>query len=481
MFFYRRAELGAYTPHELCIEMSPDHALVDATKKRIDPIPAATLSTFAHEYFHYLQNVSTVSGFAGYHATQQLLALFSATIDKSGRSLGSVRLAADKKRRLAQIQTYLALLEGEGGPEGVVLRSVKRVAAKRRELSFGQGVARLSKVTLTCEIENKFGVREDRRLLLGLYMIEEGLAFEIDRIVAGIDGRPVDLDAAPSFPYLVLRMLGEHLAAGIERRDLIACGVLALLTNDPARAIVEELRDLGRRRAQGASRQEALAAVENATREARVESIKTIVKDLDGLRKMHAKRGAAAAAMVRVAEIFGDLLQRRLEDPLWDIRPLVGDEINQAALTTLLAAVEPCLVLQRLPDDAGVPDDGDRPEHDLMLAFGKPGAATREMTERAVPVLQCQVHYVAAHLSEEKFIASHDVKLEGAACPFYRSCTLQLRRDHPVTCKRAPWEIYESSGENTCWYGAGVAGTIGTVKLAPEPHPSSDAPERTDS
>src|SRR5262245_60682461 len=100
MFLHRRAELGAYTPHEFCIEMSAKHALVDPTGKPVEPIPADTFSTFIHEYIHYLQNVSTMSGFTGYHATQQLLALFSATIDRTGRSGGSARLSPKQKERL---------------------------------------------------------------------------------------------------------------------------------------------------------------------------------------------------------------------------------------------------------------------------------------------------------------------------------------------------------------------------------------------
>jgi hypothetical protein len=469
MFLHRHAELGAYTPHEFCIEMSADHPLVDETGTRVDPIPAETLSTFVHEYFHYLQNVSTVSGFAGYHATQQLLALFSATVDKSGRSAGSACFDSTQNDKLAQIRVYLDLLEGDEGPDDVALESVRKVDAHRRTLPFGSGVAFLSEVTLTCDVQNSYGEHRDELVLLGLCIIEEGLAFEIDRIVAGIDGQPVDLDAALSFAYLVLRMLGEHLAPGIDRRDLIACGVLALLTNDPAGILIKEIRDFGQRRAQGASRQDALAAVEEATRESRVESINIILKDVEGLKKMHAERGMAATAMERVGEIFGVLLQQRLEDPLWDVRPFIADELDQQALTNLLESVEPCLVRQRLPDNEDDPEDEDRPEHDLMLAFGKPGEATREMTKHAVPVLQCQVHYVTTHLPEDEFIASRDVEPEEAACPFYRSCRLQLRRDHAKTCKDAPWEIYERSVDNTCWYGAGVAATIGTAVVEPEP------------
>ncbi|MFO0757035.1 MAG: hypothetical protein U0359_11125 [Byssovorax sp.] len=456
--------------------MSADHALVDQSKQRIDPLSAETLSTFFHEYFHYLQNISTVSGFAGYHATQQLLALFSRTIDKSGLSQGSARLDATGKQRLHQIASYLDLLEGDEGPERVVLESVKGVDQRSRELPFGNGVARLSEVTLRCEVETNQGVRQEVNLRLGLYAIEEGLAFEIDRIVAGIDGQAVDHDAAPAFPYLVLRHLGEHLAPGIERRDLIACGLLSLLCNDPARAIVDGLRDFGQRRSQSASRDDALAAVELALREARVDNIKLILEDIKGLKKMHASRGIAASAMDRVGELFSVLLSRGLEDPFWDVRPFLSDNLDQNTLTQLLHTVDPCIVIQRLHNNEEDINDSDRPEHDLMLAFGTPGQATREVTKRAIPVLQCQVHYVSVHLASDEFIPSDKVGgTPEAACPFYSSCTLQLRRDHAEVCKGSPWEIYALSQKETCWYGAAVAGTLGTVKLASEPTPSPGA------
>jgi len=463
MFLRRHVELGAYMPHELCIEMSADRALVDASGNRVEPTPVETLSTFVHEYFHYLQNISTVSGFAAYHATQQLLAIFSHTVGATGESGGSGRLSAELVRRLRELADYLDLLEGDAGPEHDVLESIVQVAAQRRELPFGNGVSRLSEVTVVCEVQTAQGPPERRSLQLGLCVIEEGLAYEIDRIVATADGE-VPGGNAPTFPYFVLRRLGEHLAPGIDRFTLLACGVLSLLTNDPAGALVDALRDLGERHRQGAAISDAFAQVEEALRAPRTGAINTILEDVEGLRRMHARRGAAEDAMNHVCDIFSSLLARRLDDPLWDVRPFAA-QLDKRRLTELLHSVEPCLVLQRLPDDDDDPDDGDRPQHDLMLAFGKVGEAAKEMTRRALPVLQCQLHYVDVHLDRDEFVPSAEVSPKHAGCPFYRSCTLQLRRDHADVCKRSPWKIYGLSAKETCWYGAAVAATLGTVRL----------------
>lgn len=470
MFRRRHIELGSYSPHELCIEMSAEHALVDVNGNRVDP-PAETLSTFVHEYFHYLQNVSTVSGFAGYHAMQQLLALFSHTVDGSGKSAGSSTLGGENIRRLRELVGYLDFLDGDAGPENAELKRVTNAKKTERELPFGKGVARLSEVTVECEVQTAEGSTERRKLQLGLCAIEEGLAYEIDRVVATVDGGSASQNA-PSFPYLILRCLGEYFSPGIDRYSLVACGVLSLLTNDPAGALVDALRDLGERRSQGAEASEALAHVQESLRESRVRAISAVLEDVEGLRKMHAKRGVAEGAMEHVTGTFSSLLIRRLEDPLWDVRPFAGAGLDHGGLTALLHGVEPCLVIQRLPDKDDHPDDSDRPQHDFMLAFGKPGEASKNMTRRMVPVLQCQLHYVDVHLDGDEFVPSSEVSQDDATCPFYRSCTLQLRRDHAQACKQSPWRIYGLSKEKTCWYGAAVAATLGTVKVAPSDPPA---------
>jgi hypothetical protein len=474
MFLRRNAPadedlLGSYFSHEFCIELTANTPLVDAHGHRINPLPAETLSTFGHEYYHYLQNISTVSGFAGYHATQQLLAIFSHTIDRSGSSSGSSQLSHDKRRLVAEIVAYLDLLEGEGGPEEVrSLLAVRSFDLKSQSIPFGAGTATLSELTVVCEVEANDGSRSNVDYCLGTYAIEEGLAFEIDRIIAGVDGHVVNQDDAPAFPYFALRRLAEHIAPdGIERAAVIACGVLALLCTDPARALIDGLRDFAVRRRASASVVDALRAVEEALRETRVGAIETILSDIEGLKGMHARRGLTDNAMTRIGDLFSTLLRRRLRDPFWDIRPFSLQTVNHDELTKLLHTVEPCLVLQGMPEVKDDPLGADRPEHDIMIAFGATGVAAEEMARHSLPVLQCQVHYVSAHLSDDDFIPSDEVDEGRACCPFYRACGLQLRRDYADVCKRSPWRILERSHGDTCWYGAAVASTLGEVMDAP--------------
>jgi hypothetical protein len=474
MFRRRHSELGAYAAHEFCIEMSAQHALIDAHRRRIDPLNADTWSTFTHEYFHYLQNVSTVTGFAGYHAHQQLLAHFSATIERNGESAGSAKLAPGEQTRLRNLLAYIQLLEGDGHLP-LALESVKEVEVDKREFALGEGIAKLSAVHLLCDVETGTGQKREEGFQFGLYAMEEGLAFEIDRIVAGMDGAKVDEEAAPGFPYLVLRFLGKHLAPRIERRDLIVCGVLALLTNDPGAALIDGLKDFHSRRSNGQSAETALRAVDRALRPARHGCINQILTDLQGLKRMYSDRGTSELAMSRLVDIFEVLLKRRIQDPVWDIRPFLAPAIDHAAFSSLLSTTLPCLIIQKLPDDPTNPTDADKPQHDVMIAFGNSAVETTTANRRALPVLQCHIHYVRAHIGNGEFLPSSKIVGDDATCPFYRSCTLQLRVDHGQLCKEAPWRIYAVSEENTCWYGAAVAGTLGTVRLAPDP----PGPERS--
>ena len=481
MFLRRNAPtdedvLGSYFSHEFCIELAHDKRLVDAAGRPIDPLPAETLAVFGHEYFHYLQNISTVSGFAGYHATQQLLAIFSKTIDRSGRSRGSVALEDDDQRRVAEIVDYLDAVEGEGAPEAIddpdevaSLVSVREPELHQRVLPMGGGDVTLSELVVTCSVRMVDGAQRDVDYRLGILAIEEGMAFEIDRILAGVDGAVVDQDAAPPFPYFALRRLAEHLnPGGVERAAVIACAVLALLANDAARALHDGLRDLGQRRQRGEPLQDALRAVEEALRPHREGCIRTILQDIEGLKAMHAGRGLSDTAMARAGQLFGTLLTRRLRDPFWDVRPFSRNDVDNGQLTRLLRTAEPCLVIQRNPDDQTQPADADRPLHDWLLASGAGGDEEKAFARNALPVLQCQVHYVRAHLEGDVLVPSGQVPEDDATCPFYRACSLQLRRDHPDVCKRSPWRILEQSPDETCWYGAAVAGTLGEVKLAPD-------------
>jgi hypothetical protein len=67
---------GSYHPDRYFIEMNVD--------------PANNTGTYIHEYWHYLQNISTLHGIKSFLVTQQLLARFSCTMRRDGTSAGDV-------------------------------------------------------------------------------------------------------------------------------------------------------------------------------------------------------------------------------------------------------------------------------------------------------------------------------------------------------------------------------------------------------
>jgi hypothetical protein len=68
---------------------------------------------FVHEYWHYLQNISTLHGLKSFEVTQQLVPLFSATMNADGTSRGSDGLSDAQKERIVRFLTYRATLDGE--------------------------------------------------------------------------------------------------------------------------------------------------------------------------------------------------------------------------------------------------------------------------------------------------------------------------------------------------------------------------------
>ena len=96
------------------------------------------LSIFVHEYWHYLHNITTVSGFKSFAFTQHLLYLFSETIqnNRNGTSNGNADLSGAEAADLAALIGSQLVMEGHAGPMGFesdwdVTSSVKDLEEKK--------------------------------------------------------------------------------------------------------------------------------------------------------------------------------------------------------------------------------------------------------------------------------------------------------------------------------------------------------------
>lgn len=461
----RAGDAGGYYPNQFMIELDRDHALLNRDGTLRAYVAGSANFVFIHEYVHYLENISTASGFKSLLIWESVLAIFSHTLDaEAGESGGSARLDPADQDRLRQLVTYSDLCNGDDVPAD--LRAVPDdafddlevlgVDAETLSVSLPNGTGEVTGVNLRCNVTFKDRPATEVEFILGATAIEEGLAYEIDRMVEGVE------DPAVPFPYRVLREYAAKAGPnGLPRIVLAACAALALQTVDPPRAIInmfDHLSDLVERSdravAAGGVAIPWAAIVDElveATRSQREQLPPVVLQDLRRLIEMHAGRGAAERAMRGLAELFSRLLDRRVRDPLFELRPFQTNRVERTALARVLGNVLPCDVLQ---ENAPVQEGGDEEfERDWLLRWGEAGENDAALD--GVRLLQCQLDFVIAHVSNASTLTpTHAIR--GHACPFHTCCPLALRREHTSTCGERPWEITRFGMNDRCWYGMAV-------------------------
>lgn len=207
---------GAYHPDRYFIEMSVN--------------PADNAATYTHEYWHYLQNITTLHGIKSFLATQQLLARFSATMRKDGTSEGDCDFSEDDLERLGFWSGWRPLYEGDVGPQDADI-SAKVVSIAGKATTFD--------VLWTQRKKQK-----QITFTLGAHAIKESVAHIVHRRVATLVGEPQP--NAPVFPYAVLELVVAHLVPDqqLDPIAVAAIGTLALLCRDPGLAVEPLVKSL---------------------------------------------------------------------------------------------------------------------------------------------------------------------------------------------------------------------------------------------
>jgi hypothetical protein len=315
----------------------------------------------------------------------------------------------------------------------------------------------LGRVRLGVRAHLNDGSVSEADLLFGQLCIEEGIAYEIDRMVAGGGPGIPAADNAPPFPYLVLRALAltrSHVA--LHRIDVVALATLSLLTTDPATNFLAMLDDFSTRRTAG----ETATQAHDGIRPHSEEAIGLILDhDLPSIVAQYQGRGLIQYAVEYLADRYESLLRRRLVDPFFDIRPFAHNSFDRPSLERLFRESLPCDTIQSLPGDEHVLT------RDLLVTFGAPPERWARLGYRPADflrTLECQVDYVFAHLDHDGFLSSTDAE---SCCPFYTVCGLPLRRGHPDICRESPWRAFDPGSPRHCWYGTAVASTLGVVTV----------------
>lgn len=469
-FHPRRAvRFGSQKTSRFVITLSPSYPVFNRDSTP-NPSPSTkVLAGFVHEYIHYVQNVSTVSGARSYVVFQSILALFARTLVRSGESLGDVALDPQTRRDLQSLFELLVHWEGHSdlrpvpisAPDSIVVRGYTAAPwTTRRKKGDVSG----TDIHLDCHVRCENGHSNCLEYRFGLAAIEEGMSYEIDRMVeTGRTHLPSRRRDVPVFPYLVLRAFGEHLFGGpVDTALLLYCASVALASADPPRAFIGAVKLI---RTMKGSLDDTSDVAKELGRcfDAKRSWVTDIVEaDLDSVISDYHDRGLAETGARRLRDLLVGFIRRRETDPFFELRPFVNGRVDNALLTKVLYQSVPGDVLQELPCK---PERASAPMRDVLVGFGpslvKGGGWDQSTLLR---VLELQIDFFLAHCRGHGFIPTKDVL--NRTCPFYTACPFALRQKRAGICRTRPWLRYRNSP--TCWYGAAVAATIGSLATTQE-------------
>ena len=117
----RHSAEGAYYPDAFSIRIESDPPLIDPATLVMRTDDAEDFSTFVHEYWHYLQNLTTIAGFSSFELFHDLASRFHETLvpHGDGTSVGSDGLDPPHLQAVDEIVELMIARRGEDCPDGI--------------------------------------------------------------------------------------------------------------------------------------------------------------------------------------------------------------------------------------------------------------------------------------------------------------------------------------------------------------------------
>lgn len=447
-------KLGTYRVHSLFTRITSEG---DLDPDIGDPLPGA-VALHAHEYTHYIHNLSTVAGLDALLACFWLVAPFVRGTDERGFFTASEGL--DNGDELTS--AFKVMNSARGSVIGIP-KDENFQWPKITEWCFG--AVRSESVTLSHSTEGEIGkiqvssipitakhIRgEPLELVLspGLDFLSEGIAYEIEREqrrAPTLSEQALD-SQTPSYPYLAYRPLVEHLVGhSTTPQERILIGNLALMTNAPAQAFFSLCAaiKIDKDRADGLSTEQ--DKLGNLIYQDFIKHLSNPNFSYTGQLKVIL---AGSAELSEGLEIYCKLIDKGLQqrtktfmlEQMLIQKKLSSDEFRNFTLN----------VLERLVCQEKV--DGDSVIDWIAPLNGVIAEVPEDVLQR-LSVLQTSIHYLQQHFTMDGRLGS-TAELRESACPFAGACQAQKQYDHPEDCGRKPWNVSVDGGKKVCWYEAG--------------------------
>lgn len=445
--------LGTYRVHSLFTRISSEG---DLEPEGEEPFKYA-VALHAHEFTHYLHNLTTIAGVDSLTACFWLVVPFVRNADEHGYFTAPEGIEEDENLKLA----FKAMNCTRGTVE-LASNSLDGKWPVITEWEFGKpvedfvslthsvygNIGNIPVCTLRVIAKSKAGAPIEMSLRPGLDFISEGVAYEIEREqcrLVGISGRDLD-SQTPSYPYLTYRPLVEHFVGReTTAEERIRIGSAALLTFTPSASLFLLCSAMRQdfERADGEQ-----TVFERATNYL-VQQFQNYRArpDLSPMVQIREIMGGSEDLRKGV-EVYGRLLDKgldlRVRQPMMELS-LIKQAIAPSDFNQVASELLEHLVCQ---EKVGLP-------HHISW-IGAPGSIAEISDEelQRLSVLQTSIHYLQQHFTKDGRLGN-TADLPDAACPFEGACPIQANSSHPEMCSKKPWQVSAAGGKGVCWYEAG--------------------------
>lgn len=443
--------LGTYRMHSLFTRITSSGDLDVAECDRFK----FAVALHAHEYTHYLHNLTTRAGLDALTPCFWLIPYFVRNTDEFGRFTapndndedGYVSLAFNIMRSCRGAVDMV--------PKGDKIKRQRIVEWVINDPQFemielnhdGKRVGSFDKCTVKIIAKSHNSQSTEINLTPGLDFISEGVAYEVEREqcrLAGIEEKDLD-SQTPSYPYLAYRPLVDHFVGrettSIER---IAIGNYALMSNSPSTYFFELCFTLTKG---------GLAGDENSKEFFELtKEIKANFKKIksDSITSQIKNNVKGSGWLFKGANLYSSLIERgmalRSQWPLMEL----------AFIQKKLTPNEFRLITSNLLDHV-VCQEKVEPPHKIEWVGSKRNdlISASDSDLQYLGVLQSSIHYLQQHFTNEGRLGD-TAEMPDSACPFDGVCPLQNSYSNPNLCATKPWQVSIGDGQTKiCWYEAG--------------------------
>lgn len=401
-----------------------------------EPCPLA-IPTHAHEFVHYLHNISTTSGVRATLLGNIVVSLAAQFLIEPGCG---VTVSGKNSSQSDNIQYFIGELNfiygdvkeecGPSGSEGIGWSFSELRRHSFNKLNFYEIVV----------LHNIKGCIKKFSLKIGLNFITEGVAYEVEREIwleKGVSRDAVDA-RTPPFPYLayepLVNFLTGRLTTPLER---IKIGNAALLHISPSQGFVDACKALG-------ENQETFDCYSlNVADRFRSFIENDFLKLVDELKKFYKNTDKLLPAFCRYVSIIKNASSKRIVDANIELK-LLGVNISPEIFLNISSSIAQHCIFQEKQDNSVqidvVCNVSDELSDDELKWFN---------------VLCAAIHFVQQHLTKSGDILETD-RLQEKQCPFTGGCEVERSEGNPESCRKSPWRFQPRTINGTCWYLAGV-------------------------